>query len=192
MDQATITLLWQRLETWLGIHAPDILTDLQPGATEAEIQQTEAILGVQFPEDFKAVYRCHNGQGNAGDWLLDGREFLSLERIQEEWQVWKELLDCGDFDDSIGEPTKGIRTDWWHAKWIPVTYDGAGNHDCLDLAPAEGGTMGQIIEFWHDDPYRKVLAESYGTWFTAFVLACESGQYVYSEEYGGIVDRDDL
>lgn len=192
MDQTTITLLWQRLETWLGVHAPDLLADLQPGATEQAIQQTETFLGVQLPEDFKAVYRRHNGQDEASDWLFNGREFLSLERIQEEWQVWKELLDGGDFDHSASEPDTGIRTDWWHAQWIPITYDGAGNHDCLDLAPAEGGTVGQIIEFWHDDPDRKVLAESYGTWFAAFVLACESGQYIYSEEYGSIVDQDAL
>lgn len=183
--------LWSRLETWLRANATDVLETLRPGATEEQIAHAEALLSVQFPDDFKAAYRIHNGQ-DEGSGLMDGREFLSLERIQDEWKVWKELLDGGDFGDVSSEPVGPIRTDWWHPAWIPITYDGSGNHDCLDLAPAAGGQVGQIIDFWHDDPSRSVAAASFGAWFAAFVEECEAGAYVYSDAYNGIVDVDDV
>lgn len=184
--------LWRRLEAWLRANAPALVETLQPGATEEQITQAEAVLSVQFPEDFKASYRIHNGQLPASDGLIDAREFLSLERIQDEWKVWKDLLDSGDFDGIHSEPSGPIRDDWWNPKWIPITYDGAGNHDCLDLNPAEGGQAGQMIDFWHDDATREVKAESFHAWFAAFVEGCEAGAYAYSDEYGGIVDVEDL
>jgi len=53
--------IWERIEAWLKINAPEILNRLEPGASQAEIENTAAILGVEFPEDFKASYRIHNG-----------------------------------------------------------------------------------------------------------------------------------
>jgi hypothetical protein len=44
--------------------------------------------------------------------LMDGRELLSLERIQDEWTIWKRLLDDGAFEGVTGEPGPGIRGDW--------------------------------------------------------------------------------
>lgn len=68
--------LWDRLETRLRANAPSVLETLQPGATEEQIAQTEALLSVQFPDDFKAAYRIHNGQ-DEGSGSMDGREFLT-------------------------------------------------------------------------------------------------------------------
>jgi cell wall assembly regulator SMI1 len=125
--------------------------------------------------------------------LINAREFLSLERIRDEWQVWKDLLDSGDFEGSASEPTgPGIKTDWWSPGWIPLTYDGSGNHDCLDLDPAPGGTAGQIIEFWHDDAERRILAPGFRDWLEQLAGGLEAGEYVLSDEYGGLVRRDEL
>lgn len=134
--------LWNRLESWLGTNAPQVLKTLQSGATVAQIKQAEDFLSVDFPEDFKASYRIHNGQVNFKNRLLNGRELLSLEHIQDEWKVWKELLDSGNFEGISSEPEGAIRDDYWNEKWIPITYNGSWNHDCLDLNPAAGGTFG--------------------------------------------------
>src|SRR5258708_18763143 len=42
-------LLWRYLLTW----------QLLPGTTDEEIHSTEAVIGVEFPEDIKASYRIH-------------------------------------------------------------------------------------------------------------------------------------
>jgi cell wall assembly regulator SMI1 len=46
--------IWRRIEQWLAIHAPALLSDLQPGASEQVIAETEAFLDITFPEDIKA------------------------------------------------------------------------------------------------------------------------------------------
>jgi len=49
-----------------------------------------------------------------------------------------------------------------------------------------------MIDFWHDDAERDVKAESFYAWFAAFIEGYESGNYVYSNEYGGIVNVEDV
>ncbi|MEA5478111.1 SMI1/KNR4 family protein [Pseudanabaena galeata UHCC 0370] len=92
--------------------------------------------------------------------------------------IWKGLLDSGTFQNEDGqdqgcEPDLGVFNVWWSSKWIPLTYDGCGNHDCLDLAPAEGGNIGQIISMWHDDPERKILAPSFRDWLQNYAEELE-------------------
>ena len=96
---------------------------------------------------------------------MEDRELLSLERIMREWKTWKALLDKGTFGaNDHGEPAKGVQQKWWIPEWIPVTYDGSGNHHMLDLAPAKGGKLGQIVGFWHDAAERTVDGTDFLTW----------------------------
>ena len=75
--------IWNRIETWLVANAPEILNNLQPGATDEAIKQAEIFLGIELPEDVKASYRLHNGQDGYNG-LMDGWELLSLERMMDE------------------------------------------------------------------------------------------------------------
>lgn len=189
--------IWMQIDAWLMANAPALLTVLQPGASDAQIRDCEAFLSVQFPDDVKASYRIHNGQSSCEYGLIHGREFLSLERIKDEWRIWKELLDGGTFQTEDGhyqgsEPAPGIRNLWWSSKWIPLTHDGGGNHDCLDLDPAEGGTVGQIITMWHDDAERALVAPSFREWLKQYYEGIEAGLLVFSEAYNGIVSIDDV
>ncbi len=184
--------IWSRIEAWLAGNAPDLLGSLNGGATSQEIQETDAFLGVELPADFKASARIHDGQSEHSAGLIDGWGLLSLERIRDEWSVWKDLLDGGVFDGIAGEPEGPIANDWWNPKWIPVTYSGAGDHHCLDLSPPAGGSAGQIIVMWHDDPARPLIARSFRTWLQTFADALEAGRYVYSKEDGALLPPDDV
>jgi cell wall assembly regulator SMI1 len=182
--------IWTRIDAWLKVNAPKLFDTLQPGASDSQIQALENALSIQLPEDVKVSYRIHNGQsGSAPGLIPEAQEFLSLERIREEWQVWKGLLDEGSLLGG-SEPELGIRTDWWNAKWIPLTWDGNGNNFCLDLDPADGGNVGQIISMFHDEEYRELLAPSFRSWMEAYAAKLESGNYVFSEKsvgYQGII-----
>ena len=123
--------------------------------------------------------------------LIDVEELLSTERIFNEWTVWKELLDGGDFDGINSIPDHGVKDDWWNKRWIPITYDGSGNHYCIDLDPTEKGKRGQIIRMWHDSPEREIVAGSFYEFFSNYVKGIESGQYIYSEDWYGIINKDD-
>lgn len=160
---------WKRLENWLKIHNPLLLADLNPPANDADIKLLEQKLGIQLPADFVECLNVHNGQRGKADWLFSGSEFLSSQRILDEWTTWKNLFGSGEFDDAVADPEFGIQPFWWCSKWIPFTYNGAGDHLCLDLAPASGGTAGQVITLWHDDGTRKKKADSFAQWFAGFV-----------------------
>lgn len=160
---------WERLESWLKTHNPALLADLNPPASDADIQELEQKLGVTLPADFVECLKVHNGQKGESDWLFSGSEFLSSRRIVDEWTIWKDLLAGGDFDGAEAEPGVGIQPAWWNLRWIPFTYNGAGDHLCLDLDPASGGQVGQVITLWHDDGARQKKADSFAQWFAEFV-----------------------
>ena len=184
---------WARIELWLAEFAPEVLNSLQPGATDEQISNTEAALGVTFPEDVRASYRIHDGQSPEGPGIMDAWEFLSLSRMLDEWRIWKGLLDGGDLADAKSEPEEGVADDWWNPKWVPLTYSGSGDHHCLDLAPMPGGEVGQIVLMYHDIPTRQVVAQSLGEWLKDFADDLEAGRYVYDEDqYYGLVNKDAL
>ncbi len=110
-----------------------------------------------------------------------GSEIHSLERVVENWTLWTEMLEGGEFEGLSGEPNGPIKAEWWNPRWVPLTSNGGGDHHCLDLDPAEGGQVGQIMEFWHDWEVRTRIAPSFTAWFEAFVTGCETGRFVWSK-----------
>ena len=171
MDQ-----VWDRIEAWLSLHAPAIAAGLNPPASVEALDATERFLGVELPDDVRSSYLRHDGQPQDSPWMLEGWEWLSLERLRDEWKVWKDLLDGGDFE-GIESDADGVTVvkDWWNPRWIPLTYSGSGDHHCLDLAPGPGGKLGQIIEMWHDEGSRPVVADSFRAWLAEFADDLEAG-----------------
>ncbi|WP_225748289.1 SMI1/KNR4 family protein [Eikenella sp. Marseille-P7795] len=163
---------------------------LNPGAGEADFARLEQTLGFPLPEDFKALYRAANGENGIAGVLLD-QEWLSIERIIQEYGTWKSLFDDGSFqrpdhtDFGCSPEHPGIKPDfWWNPKWIPLTADGGGNGMMIDLDPAPSGTAGQIIQMWHDSPERSLEAPSLHALLAQFAQDLESGQYLLHEDYG--------
>ena len=189
--------IWQRIENWLSIHSPVIRKSLHPSISDAELKNLETIIGCRLPEDFIEFYKIHNGQKTEAEGLIDAEELLSATRIIEEWTVWNHLLNKGDFTKNDGSyytstPDKGIKNYWWNPKWIPVSYDGSGNHYCMDLDPEKDGNYGQIIRMWHDDPARELIASSFSQWMKEFAEDLEKGAFIYSKEYGGVIKKEFL
>lgn len=184
---------WQRLKRWLEQNAPALLATMQPGAANAEIVELENHLDAQLPADYRAFLALSNGQlGNTAFGFPDG-ELLSAESVSVQWTIWKDLLDDGTFKGIVCDPQAGIRNDWWNSRWIPFTHDGGGNHLCLDLDPANGGTVGQVISMEHDNGERVLMFSSFSEWLEQLVDGLESGQILFdTEEYNSLVHVDDL
>jgi cell wall assembly regulator SMI1 len=180
--ETSIQETWNRIAAWLEVNAVEILDDLRPGASEAQLQHAEDQLGVELPESVKNSYRIYNGAEGAG--LFSCEDFLSLEEMVSKWKALKEIWDTGFFSEFSGKPEGPVQPDWWNPRWIPWLSDVSGNHLCFDLAPACGGTVGQIIRFWHDESDRVVLASGICEWLSQFADDLHSGQYVFSQEYG--------
>ncbi|MFK7857105.1 MAG: SMI1/KNR4 family protein [Granulosicoccus sp.] len=183
---------WNRFESWLKAHFPEGYGDLNEPATDEQISILESKLNVNLPLEFVEFLKIHNGQRGESGWIIGGSELLSVERIIDEWEVWNGLLVGGEFEDCKNKRDNGVKDDWWNPNWVPFTYDGGGNHLCIDLDPAESGTTGQIITMWHDELDRKILATSFEMWFALYVQDVESGKYIYSDDYEAIVNANDV
>ncbi len=175
--------LWRRIETTLDLHDPSTKSQLAPGATEQAIKQLEGTLEVALPEDFRASYCLHDGGFTME--LVTSMEILSLERVAETWQILDELLHDEEwagqppyyFTEEVvrsGWRAGPIQPVWWSRRWIPFGSDSAGNLSCLDLAPATGGTLGQIIDWDHECGPSRVLFPDFQRLLSAFADQLES------------------
>lgn len=186
---------WRRIETWLETNASAIHAGLASGATDAQITQAETDFGVVFPDDLKASLRVHNGEArDVGS--VRGEELLSLDGMVAQWRVWEELRTAGMFAEFAAEADGPVKPNWWNTHWVPLTHNGGGDFQCLDLDPTEGGSPSQVIQMWHDWEQRKVLAPSFAAWFTTYADALEAGDYRlagggYLEETKKSGDRED-
>ena len=168
---------WTRIEAWLRTNAPDILQDLNPGATDADIASAEQALGLTLPEDMRTAYRLHNGSAGASAPLMGDWYFLALQHMTARWRTMKELADKGTFEGNEVLARGPMKDDWWNARWLPVADNGAGDYRCADLDPGPGGAPGQIVSFWHADDRREVIAPSFSAWLEAFANDLEQGRY---------------
>ena len=188
--------LWDAIAQTIKNLAPEIPIELNEGASPEDFRKLEELIGAALPDDFKRLYALHNGQKNYFPPFYYTEELLSIDRMIEEWTVWKQLLDDKHFQHPDGtpytsEPHPHIKNNWWNPKWIPINYNGNGNHLCLDLDPANGGFYGQIIQMEHDNTERALVAFSTEDLFNQYLKKLKSGNLFYSDDYGGIVEKWD-
>lgn len=188
--EEVITGLWQRIEAHLQTQGRTETLALNPPASEDDIIAAEKALAIErFPEDFRCSLKRHNGQDDDAPILLGIGHLLTTHDIVREWGVWKGLLDEGTFadndDDADTRPgAASVKPNWWNPRWIPITHDGAGDHDCMDLDPADGVSVGQIIEMWHDDGDRPLKAPSFEAWLSACADDLEQGRLAWEDDWG--------
>ena len=170
--------------------------ELNAGASEADFAELEQTLGYALPEEFKELYRVANGETDIGA-VFAGEEWLSIERIIDEYDIWQALHADGSFQNDDGSDfgcqpeDAGIKPDfWWNPKWIPLTADGSGNSKMIDLDPAEQGRVGQIIQMWHDDAAREKEAASLREFLQNYVRDLEAGLYVLDAEFSLILQSE--
>ena len=71
----------------LKTHCKEGFVALNPPATNQEIDELKNSLGFDVPDNLVELLKIHNGQDREGILLFDAQEFLSAERIIEEWEV---------------------------------------------------------------------------------------------------------
>jgi cell wall assembly regulator SMI1 len=149
--------IWDRIEARLNIHAPEVLDTLLTGVDDDDIQEIEAELGYQLPEDVRASLRLHNGtiDGFADIWRL-----LTIDEIAGEQ---KRL--------SLGYSMK-------RPYWIPLASDGCGDFLCVDVE--QGEQLGQIIHFDHET-VSSWVAPSFQVLLAMFADHLEMGKYALDE-----------
>lgn len=178
------------LDRWLAGHLPEVAASLNPGASEVQLDRLSALIGMPLPQDYRALYRWHNGQqANAqvstGPWF--GLAFPSLDEVEDIWRRWLEFADdpwC-DFNELVFSVKPGVvKPLYANRRWVPFAHSGP---NCLgiDLDPDVNGTFGQVINFGRDEDLKVALAPSLGTFVHWLVGQLRSGNFSVRAAPGG-------
>ena len=177
MAGSSVAESWGRINAWL--QANDLPRPFwpRPGVLKPTILTAEAAMGLQLPADVRESYRTHDGC-NKRDYLIlfHGGFLLPLEDVVA---TCAELREIGQFNSTMGlhgTPVGPIRADYWNPRWVPLTCDWQSDTVAIDLDPAEGGSVGQVILHSREGE-TCVLASSWREWLNGYANALEAGEY---------------
>lgn len=165
-----IVAAWTEVRAWLKSHRPDLFHDLRPGA---DAETLAALVGLGVPEEWCALWEANDG---AGFVLFDGWSWLPVRGVVDSVLAEHEVLceQAASSEERDPPATDGpVRADWGNSDWIPFAVDFSGCLLCIDLAPLDGGTRGQIIAL--DDESRRVIYDGPGSLFADCLLRMEMG-----------------
>lgn len=185
-DPAAFDNAWRRYTAAVTKAHPPFMGYFNKGASADEIASAERTILTPLSYDLRHLLSLHNG--STEEFVLPGWELFSAKRIVDEWKIWEELWRA-EFkpDNEPCMPVGPICSDeWWRLKWIPFCGDGGGNHLCIDMEPARGGTVGQVITMWHDEPTRALIAPSLTAFIAQIAADFEQGKLVWDEDWGGV------
>jgi cell wall assembly regulator SMI1 len=191
MEDSRLGQLWQRIEASVLARTSSLELPFASGATERAIDAVEDVLGIRLPEDVRATYRRHNG-GFSLDPVI-AMDMLPLTEMAELWRILEDLLHDEQwatqppyyFTDEVvrsGHQAGPVQPVWWHRRWIPFASELAGNITCIDLAPAAGGTVGQIIDWDHECGPTRVLYSSFESFLSDWADQLERHDHTLLDE----------
>ena len=192
--QEIATALW-RIERWIAAHAPGwsqvggAQPLFSPPASEQALAGFALHLALPLPHDLRALLLTRNGN-RAGSYPLPMRATAPTK-----WRLLSvaEIAEASGFLDGIARdvPFEGtvrgigpVRAVWWSRAWVPIADCGVGDYVCIDLDPAAGGAVGQLILYAHVFAERKVLYRAALDWISESADELEAGRYVYEPGVG--------
>lgn len=184
--------LLTQLEAALQAQTPALSAKFADAATEAEIRDAEEKLKVRFPADLRAFLLCANGQKTPEGFYPEGSfvvprirfsseidcvsawgYFLQLDKIVEQTLCYRELAEMGDTDEyrKFFGPVKA------HHNHILITGADDPVSIALDLDPADGGHVGQVVTINDQPDVTAFLAPSLSFFFLILSEGFLAGRY---------------
>lgn len=136
----SVSLSWQRIDSWLAVHAPASLALLNPPVTQDALESAQQVIGAEFPAELVESLRCHDGLSGWAA-LMPAQPPLSAAQIAGHWKMWMGFGGLDQVDPATGEPG-------WHPLWIPWA-ESDGTAQVIDLRPGAG--YGRLGMAYHDD-----------------------------------------
>lgn len=140
----------QQLDVLLSTVRSEFYQYLQDPLDEKQLESLEEKYQIKLPADLRVLYAWKNGQDDSCfEAFVNNSTFIPLEEALE---IAKENTSMIGLDFEI--------ENWWNENWIPIFHNGGGDYICYDLGGVFTGQKGQLIEFWHADNDRNVIAPS--------------------------------
>lgn len=170
---------WEILESCLTL--PE--SDLPKGVSLDAIHEFETATEISLPQSLRDFYLRHDGTGDCffGPYEIGGGDqgFLSLQQSLGNWQSMCEIGSESEDLGMYGEQEGPVRKKHWHNKWIPLTDNGCGDYIYIDFDPDTNGTVGQIVDWWHEPAKSTFLYQSFSEFIDRIAENVQSGKYEF-------------
>jgi cell wall assembly regulator SMI1 len=174
--------IWTRIERALAQHVPETAATLAPPASDEEIAELEAAIGLHLPDDYRQSLRVHNGQidpTKCHHLTIEGL-LATTKQVADTWRMLTEIDDgFRRREPNWDDPQRGA---WWDRRWVPFTI-GDGDCLCINLNPVvgRGGQFGEVVCHLNSNPHEPGIAASYGDWLSAVATKLEREDFVINE-----------
>jgi cell wall assembly regulator SMI1 len=190
-----VPAVWKRIEAAVAALAPELLGNLEEGATTKEINAFEKAIGRKLPKEVRQSFRAHNGERTEGPSIVAGLPFGSLAWASYEWSSWtmyqgREHLELPISELKLlygSEPKNAIQLRYANRDWIQLLDLADGNYFGLDFSPGPQGVSGQVINFGRNENHKKVWAWSWGWFLNDLAEELEAGNFRYDSDYRGLL-----
>lgn len=169
-----------RIAQWVRRNSPEGAPMFCGPASEQDIASAEQLLGMALPDSVRSLYTLANGQPDDAARLLDAFALMPLTEVVDAAAFLNDFFPGGVNEEHPAcamDTDAGIQPMWWNPRWIPVMTNGSGDYYCVDLAPAGGGTPGQLIGYFHDETFRRRIAVGLEILLAEIADGLESGSY---------------
>lgn len=188
-----INSVWSRIERWLDANAPEMAAQLLGPATASAIARLEKALAAPLPDDYRASLLRHAGEKHQAFGVMWSRVLRPPDEALASRAEFLALRD--DFPPEVladMRAERGVRPEWWNEKWLPVAENGARDVIALDLAPTEGGAIGQLVRVVTESSMRRLAAPSFSEWLSKRADELDAGRIVARrgarDEFLGLAD----
>ncbi|WP_223649492.1 SMI1/KNR4 family protein [Hymenobacter psoromatis] len=170
----------KELNEKLSTLRPEFYVSLQQPLAESEINSLEEKYKMQIPSDLSALYKWKNGQvSDCYESFVNNSMFIPLEQA---------LAIAAENTSMIGYDFEV--ENWWNEKWIPIFHNGGGDYICYDLGGIFTGQQGQLLEFWHADNDRNIIAPNLEAFISKINYFYNTKQKQEFDEYFQIENID--
>jgi len=184
-----VSNLWRRIGAWYRLNVPEDYYEMNAPASMDDIKSAEAEMNLVLPQDVVETYLIHNG--SAMSIFPYSMKLSTLAEMIQDRRVWMESESVNHQSLKYLDAIEFIQRDYfWHPRWIPIVTNENGDHELLDFAPAEGGEVGQVLRFYHEEGARRVTAASWYDRLRQFAESLECGTYQWVDEECWVAEKE--
>ena len=170
----------QKLDKHLSTLRPEYYLSLKKPLDDNEIDSLEEKYKIKIPSDLRILYKWKNGQDdNCYDAFVNNSTFIPLDQALETATENNSMIGL-DFEIE----------NWWNEKWIPIFHNGGGDYICYDFGGLFTGQQGQLIEFWHADNDRNVIAPTLEAFISKLTYYYDTKSKADFDEYFEVENID--
>jgi len=181
MAHDDVARTWLGLETWARSNLPGILAELNGPAKPQAIARLEAKLGFALPVDFRTSLGLHDGETGDGALLDSGGQLLNVRAIEDDLQLERQAL--RGYAELMADKLSGpARRRLYAPRRVPIIDFNRDEIWLLDLDPAPGGQVGQVLMRDVEDGRLEVVAPSFAQFLSEYLHRLETGRARFTKD----------